>query len=119
MDTAAIERFRRHCDGCGECKGNAYGLCETGFALLRGAAACESSEGPQGQLALAEMGERPLVRAYLSHPPPLPQRELRRTGPSSQTGREPWRAGPPLIAVQPRRARSDAPHPYRAPCADA
>ena len=118
MDTAAIERFRRHCDGCGECKGNAYGLCETGFALLRGAAACESSEGPQGQLALGEMGERPLVRAYLSHPPSLPQRELRRTDPPS-SGQ--WQAGPPLEvkAVEPRRARSVAPHPYRAPYADA
>ena len=115
MDPAAIERFRRHCDGCGECTGNAYGLCETGFALLRGAAACESSEGPQGQLALGEMGERPLVRAYLSHPPPLPQRELRRTGPPSQTGREPWRAAPPLAekAGQPTHGE------YRAPYADA
>ena len=68
MDPAAIERFRRHAEGCNECRVNAYGLCETGFALLRGAAACENGnvEGPQGQLALGEMGKRPLVRAYLS-----------------------------------------------------
>ena len=133
MDRAAIDRFRRHADGCRECTGNAYGLCATGFALLRGAAACETSEGAQGQLALGEMRERPLVRAYLSHPPSLPPRELRRTGPPSQTGRE-RRAGPPLAtappdlaaapaakkkAVQPWRARSHAPHPYRAPSADA
>ena len=115
MDPAAIERFRRHAEGCNECRVNAYGLCETGFVLLRGAAACESSEGPQGQLALGEMGERPLVRAYLSHPPSLPQRELRRTGPPSQTGREPWRPGPPLVekAGQPTHGE------YRAPYADA
>ena len=121
MDTAAIERFRRHAEACRECTGSAYGLCATGFALLRGAAACETSEGAQGQLALGEMRERPLVRAYLSHPPPLPPRELRRTGPPLATAPPDLAAAPAAKkkAVQPWRARSHAPHPYRAPSADA